>query len=77
MKNEKNAIIRMNLDSLLSILEARANITIYEGEEVIFSGNVYELLTTNPFKAYYVNYRVIGIASALNVTNILVEEEKF
>lgn len=74
---EKNAVIKMNLDTLLSILEARAFISIYEGEEVIFSGNVYELLTNNPFKAYYVNYRVIGIVSALSITNIMVEEEKF
>ena len=74
MKNEKNAIIRINLNTLLEILEARAFVKIYVGENEIFSGNVYEKLNDAEFNDKYGWYRVVGLASTISFTTILIED---
>ena len=66
-------IIKARLADLLNILDARQTINIYTDETTrVFSGYVYEFLTSNDYKQYK-NYTVTGLVVDL-VNNILIQE---
>lgn len=66
-------IIKARLSDLLNILDARQTINIYTDETTrVFSGYVYEFLTSNDYKQYK-NYTVTGLVVDL-VNNILITE---
>lgn len=66
-------IIKARLADLLNILDARQNINIYTDETTcVFSGYVYEFLTSNDYKQYK-NYTVTGVVVDL-VNNILIQK---
>ena len=67
-------IIKARLTDLLNILDARQTINIYTDEKTcMFSGIVYEFLTSNDYKQYK-NYTVTGLMVDL-VNNILISKE--
>ena len=66
-------IIKARLADLLNILDARQTINIYTDETTrVFSGYLYEFLTSNDYKQYK-NYTVTGLVVDL-VNNILIQE---
>lgn len=66
-------IIKARLSDLLNILDARQTINIYTDETTrVFSGYVYEFLTSADYKQYK-NYTVTGLVVDL-VNNILITE---
>ena len=66
-------IIKARLADLLNILDARQTINIYTDETTcVFSGYVYEFLTSNDYKQYK-NYAVTGVVVDL-VNNILIQK---
>lgn len=74
---EKNAVIKMNLDTLLSILEARAFIRIFVKDVAcIFSGNLYNVYNNDEIMKYR-DYRVTGLSSTVNITSIQIEEAEY
>lgn len=65
-------IIKARLADLLNILDARQTINIYTDETTrIFSGYVYEFLTSDDYHKYK-NYEVNGLVVDL-VNNILIQ----
>lgn len=65
-------IIKARLADLLNILDARQTINIYTDETTrVFSGYVYEFLTSNDYKKYK-NYTVTGIVVNL-INNIIIK----
>ena len=67
-------IIKARLADLLNILDARQTINIYTDETTcVFSGYVYEFLTTADYYKQYKNYIVIGLVVDL-VNNILIQK---
>lgn len=66
-------IIKARLSDLLNILDARQTINIYTDKTTrVFSGYVYEFLTSTDYKQYK-NYTVTGLVVDL-VNNILITE---
>ena len=74
---ENNAMITSDLESLLNVLDARKNITIwnqYDGKQhLVFSNTpVYEVLHIFNGTNSLVNYKVVGLSCGINIT-IMVE----
>lgn len=72
-----NQFIICTVESLLEVLDARANIDIFvlkeDGtNERIASRKVYEVLNDREFFSEYGRRCVIGISRALNITNVLI-----
>ena len=66
-------IIKARVENFLKILDARQRINIYTDEKTcMFSGMVYEFLTSNNYRKYK-NYEVTGIVVNL-VNNIIITE---
>lgn len=64
-------IIKARLADLLNIIDARQTINIYTDETTrVFSGYVYEFLTSDDFHKYK-NYEVTGIVVNL-INNIII-----
>ena len=71
--------IRATLGDLIDRLDARALITVYEGDNnPVFNGHVYELLNSNNtdfhYLAKYGKRKVIGLNITIGYVNILIEE---
>ena len=67
-------IIKARLADLLNIIDARQTINIYTDETTrVFSGYVYEFLTSDDYHQYK-NYTVTGIVVDL-VNNILIKKD--
>lgn len=75
---EKNAVIKIRLNDLLGILEARECVSVYvEGRKAwIKSGKVYDMLVDKAFMQTFGDRFVIGLTSFPITTNILIEERK-
>lgn len=70
-----NGILNITLKELLKVLDARANVSIFNaiGERPIKQDKkVYELLVDSDFMKIYGGNDVKGLVSFINVTNILV-----
>lgn len=66
-------IIKARLEDFLKIIDARQTINIYTDETTrVFSGLVYEFLTSNDYRTYK-NYEITGIVVNL-VNNIIIKE---
>ena len=73
---EKNAVIKIRLNSLLGILEAKECVAVYaeEKQAAIKLGKVYELLVDKDFMQQYGDRFVTGLISFPITTNILIEK---
>lgn len=75
---EKNAIINMRLEDLLEVLDARATVNIFVGDENTQTSikfvRVYEFITEPELMNKYAACKVIGLTRTLTSTNILIEE---
>lgn len=77
--NNTEFTIRATLGDLVDRLDARALITVYEGENnPVFNGRVYELLNSDNtdfhYLAKYGKRKVIGLNLTPGYVNILIEE---
>lgn len=76
MKN--NAFINTRLEDLLSIADARANVTIYvtkDGKESLLRDNkIFKIISDECFIGSYGSYEVVGLTVILGVMTILIKE---
>ena len=75
----KNATILTTLEELLNVMDARANVNIFESKEnnkqdLLRSTKLYNLLPDDLFITVYGDYKVVGLSIALGVVSILIEE---
>ena len=84
----KNATIKTSLGNLLEVLDAKANIDIFEAKdfdtfvnpvyELFRSDKVYKILADTEFIAKYEYYRVTGVSIALGKVSVsIVNNEIF
>ena len=78
---EKNATITATLDSLLNVLDARANVDIFReienGQEGVRGTKIYNLLSDPEFMCKYGSHKVIGVSiNVLTGISILIKEAK-
>lgn len=75
----KNATILSTLEDLLNVMDARANIDIFESKEnneqdLLRSTKLYNILPDDLFMTVYGDYKVVGLSITLGVASILIEE---
>ena len=78
---EKNANITATLDSLLNVLDAKANVDIFReienGQEGVRGTKLYNLLSDPEFMSKYGSHKVIGLSvNVLTGISILIKEAK-
>ena len=77
MKN--NAIVNTRLEDLLNVMDARANVNIFNkelslDERLIRSEKLYYLIADGEVLSQFGSFKVIGLSVALGVASILIEE---
>lgn len=73
---ENNAFIDIRFIDFLDILDARATITVFVGDDASIKHiKVYEFLAEPELVRKYRNYSVVGLKSDLGITTISIKEE--